>query len=144
MGIENIESTFDSCFGCGAGNPSGLQLDPRMQVVDGEMVIRTNVAPRFQGFSGIVHGGISTTLLDEAMSAWCSRVLEVQAVTAEINVVFRHPVPTEAEVLIRARGTRNGRKVACTGEICDQSGKVLVEATGLWIITAEKAAAEIQ
>lgn len=132
-----VESTFDSCFGCGVNNPNGLQLDPHMQIQDGEMVIDALIGQQFQGFKGIVHGGVSTTMLDEAMSAWCSRVLSVRAVTAEINVRFLHPVPTETPVQVRARGRREGRKVECTAEIKDVSGRTLVEGSGLWIITSE-------
>lgn len=95
------------------------------------------IGPEFEGFQGFVHGGISATLLDEAMSAFCTRVLEIRAVTGEITVRFRRPVPIESEITVRARGTREGRKVICTGEIRDRSGEVLVEGSGIWIVTSE-------
>lgn len=129
----------DTCFGCGVDNSSGLQLSPLMHESNGELSISTSVRGKFEGFKGLVHGGISATLLDEAMSAFCSRVLKLRAVTGEITVRFLHPVPTETKVEIRARGERQGRKVLCSGEIRDSSDKVLVEANGIWVVVGEKA-----
>jgi uncharacterized protein (TIGR00369 family) len=133
------QEPLETCFGCGVDNPSGLQLSPLMRQSNGELLISTRVRGEFEGYRGFVHGGISATLLDEAMSAFCSRVLKIRAVTGEITVRFLHPVPTETDLEIRANGDRQGRKVLCSGEIRDSSGKLLVEATGIWVVVGEKA-----
>lgn len=131
------EDTPETCFGCGLDNPRGLQLSPLMQIEDDELAISTQIGSEFAGFAGLVHGGVSATLLDEAMSAWCSRVLKVRAVTGEISVRFLHPFPTETTVEARARGKRQGRKILCSGEIRDSTGQVLVEGSGTWIVMSE-------
>lgn len=136
------KESAETCFGCGVDNPRGLQLSPHIRVEDGEVVIGVRVDEEFSGFDGVVHGGISATLLDEAMSAWCTRVLGVKAVTGEITVKFSSPVPTETDLIVRARGNRQGRKVLCSGEITNPSGKVLVEAGGTWVITGGATAGE--
>lgn len=131
------ERILETCFGCGVDNPRGLQLSPSMRTVDGELVVDARIGPEFEGFKGVVHGGISTTMLDEAMSALCTRVLGLRAVTGEISVRFVRPVPTETDLVVRARGRREGRKVVCSGEISDTKGQVLVEGNGTWIVTGE-------
>ncbi|MBI3078225.1 MAG: PaaI family thioesterase, partial [Deltaproteobacteria bacterium] len=49
------------CFACGQENAYGLRL--RFQL-EGEDAVRTEFVPgeRFQGWQGIVHGGILATL----------------------------------------------------------------------------------
>ena len=53
------------CFVCGEENPSGLHL--KFSANKGK--IQTEFIPRkiHQGYKNIVHGGIISTLLDEAM-----------------------------------------------------------------------------
>ena len=56
------------CFACGKENPDGLQLEFKYSE-DGSKVETTYIPPeKFQGWKGIVHGGIITTLLDEIMA----------------------------------------------------------------------------
>ena len=56
-----------TCFACGRDNPHGLQLEFR---VDPDGVASASGVPdiKWEGLRGIVHGGIVTTLLDEAMA----------------------------------------------------------------------------
>jgi len=53
------------CFVCGAHNPHGLRLRFRREGDE----VRADFTPQTQhaGFRGIVHGGILSTVLDEAM-----------------------------------------------------------------------------
>lgn len=87
------------CFGCGRLNPSGLHL----QFFRDERGVWAPFTPdrRQEGYTGIVHGGIITAVLDEVM-AWSLYAQSVWAVTARMNVAFRQPV--EVGVPTRARG----------------------------------------
>jgi uncharacterized protein (TIGR00369 family) len=49
-------------------------------------------SPTFQGWDGIVHGGIISTLLDEAMAKLIYE-LGYQAVTASLEIKFKKPAP---------------------------------------------------
>jgi acyl-coenzyme A thioesterase PaaI-like protein len=49
--------------------------------------------PAFEGFCGIVHGGVVSTVLDEAMSKAVAAT-GTEALTAELRVRFRHHVTT--------------------------------------------------
>ncbi len=76
------------CFACGDLNKEGLNVQ---WVIEGRTTHCTFVAPKkFQGWKGIIHGGILATLLDEAMTrlAW---VACGGALTAEMTVRFLEP-----------------------------------------------------
>src|SRR5918995_610675 len=86
---EYIIRSDHACFGCGAHNPIGLQL--RFEaVVDGVAALFTP-EPEHQGFENAVHGGIISTILDEA-KAWATAHSGAWAVTGEMRVRFRHPL----------------------------------------------------
>ncbi len=75
-----------NCFVCGEQNPNGLQLTFK----DGSTGVYATWVPNkaCESFQGTVHGGIITTVLDEAMSkAIIARGWE--AFTVELNVRFR-------------------------------------------------------
>ena len=64
MAIENN----DNCFVCGMKNPFGFQVKPEI-VGDGASVrIECTPAEHLQGWANILHGGILSTLLDEAIT----------------------------------------------------------------------------
>jgi acyl-coenzyme A thioesterase PaaI-like protein len=88
-----------ACVVCGAENPNGLHL--RFRCSPEGAVAEWTPTSRWQSFEGIIHGGIITTVLDEAMSqAVIARGFE--ALTAEIRVRFRrHVAPGDC---LRVRG----------------------------------------
>jgi acyl-coenzyme A thioesterase PaaI-like protein len=103
------------CFGCGDDNPIGLRL---RFAADGEGVKASFVpAAEHQGFDDVVHGGIISTVLDEAM-AWATAHAGIWAVTGEMRVRFRQALkfgePTTA--VARVTGTR-GRLVTAAAEL---------------------------
>lgn len=126
---------MNTCFGCGEDNPRGLQLGSLARIEDGQIHIDYEVPSDFDGFDGVVHGGIVATMLDEAMGMACTRIHEIHgAVTANMNITFRSPVLSGKPIHIQAESDRDGRKFNCSAEIHDESGKVLAEATSLWIL----------
>ena len=84
--------TYGNCFVCGEKNPGGLQLhfeiDPEKQTLKTTFV----ASPVYQGYDGIVHGGIISTLLDEAM-AKLAYELGYQTITASLEIRFKLPAP---------------------------------------------------
>lgn len=139
--------TFDSpdntCFGCGRGNPQGLQLEfvhTSERGVEG----RYTAPAHFNGAPGVVHGGMQATLLDEAvgfaMHAYHSTVDELgddeegwrRTVTVEFDLRYRRPVPTETELLLRAEIVRVvGRDYLAVAEIL-VNDEVCTSATAKW------------
>ena len=87
-----------NCVVCGATNTNGLQLEFRS---DTEGVEADWLPTRsWEGFQGIVHGGIISAVLDEAMSkAVMARNWE--ALTVDLRVRFRGRVTPGEQLRIR-------------------------------------------
>lgn len=97
------------CFVCGKENRIGLKLDFKAE----NRKIKAEFIPKeeLQGFEGIVHGGIITTVLDEAMVK-LAFLLGLNAVTSKISVEFKYPAIV-------------GRKYFITGEITEEQEKIV-------------------
>ncbi len=117
------------CFICGSENPYGLRLSFRLDDTGG--CSTTWVAdPRFQGYSGIVHGGIISSLLDEVM-AHCLIQSGVRVVTAELTVRFLRPAPLGEPLTFAARqGSHRKRIHQVTAAVTRLDGTVIATAEG--------------
>lgn len=123
-----------NCFGCGTLNTGGLHLTMYPNS-DGNGVWAPFVpAARFEGYPGMIHGGIVCTVLDEVM-AWSLYREQIWAVTGQLQVRYRQPVPVGDR--LRAIGTiaRNrGRVIETRGEIRREADDALLaEATATFV-----------
>jgi uncharacterized protein (TIGR00369 family) len=118
-----------NCFACGPENPVGIHV--HFDRADGEEVRATvTLAPQYQGWRGIAHGGIVMALLDEAM-AHAAGFAGHRGVTASVNVRFRKPVPLEEPIEVRGRVAWQRRNVlGVEATIFDQTGALLVQGEG--------------
>lgn len=121
------------CFVCGELNREGLRVDFTYPE-PGRCRAEFAVAPKFQGWRGIVHGGIISALLDEAFAharGGAGRGDGEAAVTAEMTVRFKKPVRTGARVRLEGRVVaEHGRVIECESVLADESGTPLASATG--------------
>lgn len=112
---KSIVRSDHACFGCGDQNPIGLHL--RFAALADGVTAPFTPGIEHQGFESIVHGGIISTVLDEAM-AWATAYAGLWAVTGEMRVRFRLPLhvgePTRATA--RVRGCR-GRIVTTIADL---------------------------
>lgn len=97
-----------ACFLCGATNPAGFKLAFELQP-DG--TVRASVpCPRmFQSYEGTLHGGVVAALLDSAMTN-CLFARGVAAVTARLDVRYRHPVCLDEGAEVTASVSRLGTR----------------------------------
>lgn len=119
------------CFACSPDNPIGLKLSFSD---DGE-VSRAHFVPReeHQGWTGIVHGGLIATLLDEAMAQWVWR-RGIKAVTAAMEIRFKKAVPVGEPVTVRAWGEgERGRLLTLAAEVRLGDGGVAATATAKFL-----------
>lgn len=95
------------CFACGKDNPDGLKLEFEF---DGNEVTTSITFPKkFQGYRDVVHGGLVSTVLDEAMVTLLNRLGHL-AVTAELSVRFLRPIAVGERVDVTASlAERRGR-----------------------------------
>lgn len=132
--MNAVAVTDHHCFGCGRLNEHGLQLDLFPDPA-GDGVYAAFVPPsRTEGYTGMVHGGIITTVLDEVM-AWTMARHGIWAVTGQLTTRYRKPIElgeatTATGYLIRDRG----RVIETRGEIRrDRDGALLADATATFI-----------
>ncbi len=102
------------CFVCGEENPSGLHL--KFALCDGKVRTEFNPQKVYQGFKDIVHGGIISAVLDEAMVK--AALMEgMPAVTAEITVRFKNPLIAGEKAVVEAEIIRANKKIIETSAI---------------------------
>ena len=116
------------CFACGELNEHGPHLEIDTDP-DGSW-IETTLAPAFQGWDAVAHGGIVCTILDEVM-AWSLIGRGTWGVTARLNVAFRKPIPTGRAIRAEGHVLETHRRASRT------EGVVLDAATGEVLATAE-------
>src|SRR5688572_1186580 len=88
------------CFGCGIENPIGLKL--KFESSGGGVVANFTPAKEHQGFANLVHGGILSALMDEAMAhAVLSRNLK--AVTGKMEVTYKKPTRIGEPLTVQGR-----------------------------------------
>ena len=80
---------------------------------DGSIQERWIPAREWEGFEGIIHGGIIGTVLDEAMSKAVAAV-GTEALTGELRLRFRHHVEPGEEVRIRGWIVKRTRRLIQT------------------------------
>ncbi len=127
---DELPRVSDMCFGCGTDNPVGLHLHYDVEA-DGSTVVTTNIAERYSGEPGIVHGGIQATLLDEVMGRAVSRAIppaarHQPAVTATFQLRYRAKCPTGTVLVARGRiDAIDWPSLTVRGTISDDTGAVL-------------------
>ncbi len=90
----------NGCFVCGPANERGLRAEFTIDRVARAASSRLAIPAWSQGWRGVAHGGIISTLLDEACVHAC-RTVGPHPVTVELTVRFRKPVPVAVEISVR-------------------------------------------
>jgi uncharacterized protein (TIGR00369 family) len=127
----------NSCFGCGGANDFGMKLTFEVDPKTGRAEGKFKLGPRYAGGAGFVHGGVIAVLLDEVMGK-ISKLSEERAVTAELNIEYRKPVPTDAEIVVSGwQENEKGRNRFRVGEIHDAQGNLLARGRGRFVVVGQ-------
>jgi len=127
-------SNSSQCFGCGSDNQWGLQLEFYVNhdhQVESQMVI----PDRFQGYPGVVHGGIVATILDETI-ARAATAFDPDRImlTGRLTTRFRKPTPVSKPLRAVGKVIRDrGRMVECAAYLYDEDGGLLAQADGFMV-----------
>jgi acyl-coenzyme A thioesterase PaaI-like protein len=131
-----------ACVVCGPENPAGLRLN--FNCSPDEATAEWRPTRAWESFQGVIHGGIVTAVLDEAMSkAIIARHCE--ALTAELRVRFRRRVSPGAGVL-RVRGwvvERRKRRILAEAALTSPSGEEYAHAWAAFLILPGASAHEM-
>ncbi len=118
----------NNCFACGMKNPVGLKL--KFSFESDRAFSMVNIDSDYQGWQGIIHGGIISTMLDEAMVKAASGN-NIACVTAEINVKFKKPCYTGKDYKLYGEIVEKKRNILfAEGRLEDNNGKIAAEAKG--------------
>jgi uncharacterized protein (TIGR00369 family) len=122
------------CFACGIENSCGLQIH---FYDNGENEVHANftVPEQFQGYPGVVHGGILATMLDELLGrAVMARDPNTFMVSAKLTVRYRKPVPTGQPLELSGKVVRRrGRIATSKAEIRLPDGTLGAEAEAMLV-----------
>ncbi len=119
------------CVVCSSGNLLGLQLQPRL-CDDGSVEAAFPCPPSFQGYTGILHGGVTAALLDGIMTH-CLFAHDVSAVTAQLTIRYRHPIRISMTVIARAWQTRSHPPLHIVAAELSQAGQIMATATAKFL-----------
>jgi uncharacterized protein (TIGR00369 family) len=126
------------CFVCGRQNPYGLHLVFH-EITPGEVTVEYTVPEQFQGYPGVVHGGVVAAMLDEVigrvhMGGFPPRFM----FTARLDIRYRKNVPVGKPLRIIGRAINSRERTAtAAGQIFGPEGDLLAEAEGMLVNVPE-------
>ncbi len=139
--LEALQPNSRYCFVCGLENPCGLQMR-FFQSGPGEVTAYYRAPSCFEGYPGVVHGGIQAAMMDEALGRAVMGT-DPQAArlfyTAKMTITYRQHVPTGETLRIVGRVLKDrGRALRSWAGIYNQAGQLLTEAEGLLMAVPEE------
>lgn len=122
------------CFVCGQQNPIGLKLAFYADLETKQVKADFTVPGKYQGYPGVIHGGIVAAILDET----AGRAVMIEGgddnlmATLRLTIRYRHPTPTETPLTAVGWVERaGGMGVRVAGEIRLADGTVTAECEAL-------------
>ncbi|MBP5274331.1 MAG: PaaI family thioesterase [Abditibacteriota bacterium] len=133
---DNVFSDDDYCFACGTGNPIGLKL--RFTITEERLYTDFCLPKEYQGWTGVVHGGILTLIMDE-VQVNAAAAKGYIAPTAEITSRIIRPVMAGARYPAEARITdiKRERLIFTEAFIADEAGEVCCRSSARLIVTGK-------
>jgi uncharacterized protein (TIGR00369 family) len=102
---------------------------------DGRVRLALETGPEHVNEVGLVHGGITTLLLDGAMGRCAGRTLAPGQMCATLQLSVQFLAPAEGRIAAVGRILRRGRTTAfLEGECTRTDGTVIARAHGSWIV----------
>lgn len=124
-----METAYETnhCFGCGRDNSIGLKLDMKL---DGDRCV-AYFTPKaeHESYGDRMHGGLTSTLLDEVMGDYVFRKAGKPAYTARLEIRFRSAIRIGETVKVEGwPEVHRGRLFIMKGKITHADGTPAAEA----------------
>jgi uncharacterized protein (TIGR00369 family) len=131
--IEIPKPRGHHCFACGTENPIGLNL--QFYRLGDAVYSEITLDRQYEGWEGVVHGGIVSTLLDEVMSWAIMFVKKVFLVTRKMDIKYVKPVLVGTPLTVSGRLMDDSQppKIRARAEIRDEQGGLLVRSSGEFV-----------
>lgn len=129
------------CFGCAPNNPIGLHME--FYENGDEVVSFWRPQEHYQGWVGVMHGGIMATLADEIAGWVVMRKMQTSGVTSRLNMRYLKPIMvSDEQVTLRAQITGQKRNYVTIAVALENSkGEKCAEAEAVYCtFDAERAA----
>ena len=131
------------CFACGPANPAGLKM--RFFANQDSVVSWLTVPDHLRGWNMLVHGGVTSTILDEIMSWAAIHLLKTIILTKSMRVEFKKPVfigqPLRA--VGRVVEIKNEREAIMEGLLYGPEDDLCAEARGNFALLKPKVARKL-
>lgn len=138
--VDAVRKKYDDeCFACGRDNPLGMHLDGFDVDEDGTVSAMFQPRIEYRGTTGVLHGGIAATALDEVM-VWAGILnLGVMSVTGTLELRYAGVAEMHDTFTATARiEEQRGRRLRVAGALAtSNAAKPSVTATGLYLITED-------
>jgi acyl-coenzyme A thioesterase PaaI-like protein len=132
---EKGKNLHANCFACGSNNGAGLRLKFD-EKDDGSVGGYFTADPRFEGYSGMVHGGIIATLLDSAMSH-CLFKKGVMPLTGRLSIRYSCPIRVGTLVKLEGRLRKRVHKIFFLEAVAFVDGEKMAYAEGRYVRRGE-------
>jgi uncharacterized protein (TIGR00369 family) len=122
-----------NCFACGTDNPIGLNL--QFYRLADDVCTEITLDKQYEGWEGVIHGGIVSTLLDEVMSWAIMYRKKVFLVTRKMDIKYVRPVLVGRPLTVSGRLMDDSQppKIRARAEIRDEQGRLLVRSSAEFV-----------
>jgi len=121
--MKNRLQDDNYCFVCGEENPLGLRL--KFSLYNGKATAEFVPQKVHQGYKDIVHGGIITTILDEAMVK-AALMQGMHVISAEITVRFRNMLFAGEKTVVEALIGKVNRKIIEASAVLKKTDSTII------------------
>lgn len=125
---DRSQQDHPNCFVCQPHRLFGLRMAFEVQP-DGSVRADVDCPKLWQGYPGMVHGGIIASMLDGAMTH-CLFARQISGVTADLHMRYRHPLLLTEPAVVTAAITRDMSPVYVLQASIVQKDIVRAAATG--------------
>lgn len=139
--MKTPQASARDCFVCGVKNPFGLHIQ-FFETEPGIVEADFSLPDTFQGYPGIIHGGVIAAILDEAAGRSHMGTGEQPRfmVTAKLELRYRKNVPVNQPLhLVGRAGFSKARTATATSSIYNQQDELLAEADVVLVNMPESA-----
>lgn len=144
MRVLKKQNISNMCIVCGVINPGGIRAK-FYEMENGELCCLFTPREHHQSYPGRLHGGVSSAIIDEAIG----RAIQITepdswAVTVDLHIRYKQPVPLHTPLRAVARVTKNSRRMyEGEGEILLPDGTIAVSGHATYIkLSGEKIASD--
>lgn len=134
--VTGKQQNSKMCFLCGLKNPFGLKGE-FFELENNELVCIFKPSNEHQSYPGRLHGGITSTVLDETIGRAImikNKNEEVWGVTVEFTTRFKKQIPLNEELRVIGRITNEtSRTFEGTGELLLANGEVAATGYGKYL-----------